>query len=48
VKLRVRRTVQDLTTLFEDLFRRGSDERGVEAGYVGEAEDEIDRLFGAL
>jgi predicted regulator of Ras-like GTPase activity (Roadblock/LC7/MglB family) len=48
VKLRVRRTVQDLNALFEDLFRRGSDDGGVEAGFVGEAEDEIDRLFGAL
>lgn len=48
VKLRVRRTVSDLTAVFEDLFRRGSDGSGVEAGYVGEAEDEIDRLFGAL
>lgn len=47
VKLRVRRTVQDLTEVFEALFRRGG-EASVEAGFVGEAEDEIDRLFGAL
>jgi predicted regulator of Ras-like GTPase activity (Roadblock/LC7/MglB family) len=48
VKLRVRRAVQDLTTLFAELFSRGGEQARVETGFVGEAEDEIDRLFGAL
>jgi predicted regulator of Ras-like GTPase activity (Roadblock/LC7/MglB family) len=48
VKLRVRRAVQELNTVFLDLFARGSADARVEAGFVGEAEDEIDRLFGTL
>ena len=48
VKLRVRRAVQDLADLFNELFSRAGDQARVEAGFVGEAEDEIDRLFGAL
>ncbi|HEX9894004.1 MAG TPA: roadblock/LC7 domain-containing protein, partial [Gemmatimonadales bacterium] len=48
VKLRVRRAVVDLSTLFEELFSRGGQTTTVEAGFVGEAEDEIDRLFGAM
>ncbi|MCU0620012.1 MAG: roadblock/LC7 domain-containing protein [Gemmatimonadales bacterium] len=47
VKLRVRGTVQELSTVFTDMFAR--DGRGaprIESGLVGEAEDEIDRLFG--
>ena len=49
VKLRVRRAVQDLATLFTELFARDpANSARVEAGFVGEAEDEIDRLFGAL
>jgi predicted regulator of Ras-like GTPase activity (Roadblock/LC7/MglB family) len=48
VKLRVRRAVQDLADLFNELFSRTGDQARVEAGFVGEAEDEIDRLFGAL
>jgi predicted regulator of Ras-like GTPase activity (Roadblock/LC7/MglB family) len=47
VKLRVRRTVSELNQLFEDLFRRVDPGLRVEAGFLGEAEDEIDRLFGA-
>ncbi|MBS1241377.1 MAG: hypothetical protein H6R40_804, partial [Gemmatimonadetes bacterium] len=48
VKLRVRRAIQDLDALFQELFTRGGDPARVEAGFLGEAEDEIDRLFGAL
>jgi predicted regulator of Ras-like GTPase activity (Roadblock/LC7/MglB family) len=47
VKLRVRGAVMDLTTLFEELFARQEPSPQVEAGFLGEAEDEIDRLFGA-
>ena len=49
VKLRVRATVQELSSVFTDMFAR--DGRGapkVETGLVGEAEDEIDRLFGGV
>ena len=49
VKLRVRSVVEALTALFTAMFARdaGAD-RGarVESGFVGEAEDEIDKLFG--
>ena len=57
VKLRVRGIVGDLSRVFADMFARegaggggvgggtGSG-RPVEGGFVGEAEDEIDRLFG--
>ena len=48
VKLRVRQAHGELVTLFEELFRRGSAGVAVETAFVGEAEDEIDRLFGAL
>ena len=48
VKLRVRRAVQDLDALFQELFDRGDEPARVESGFLGEAEDEIDRLFGAL
>lgn len=47
VKLRVRRAVQELGALFEEVFTRGGPAPRVEAGFLGEAEDEIDRLFGA-
>jgi predicted regulator of Ras-like GTPase activity (Roadblock/LC7/MglB family) len=48
VKLRVRGVVEALAALFTELFaREGAAERGgVETGFVGEAEDEIDKLFG--
>lgn len=48
VKLRVRQAHGELVALFEELFRRGSAGVAVETAFVGEAEDEIDRLFGAL
>ncbi len=47
VKLRVRPTVQDLGRIFNEMF--GRDQTGapkVESGLLGDAEDEIDRLFG--
>ncbi len=46
VKLRVRGAVAALTTVFEDVFQRTGPAPQVEAGFIGEAEDEIDRLFG--
>jgi predicted regulator of Ras-like GTPase activity (Roadblock/LC7/MglB family) len=46
VKLRVRGVVEELTSLFTAMFaREGAGDR-VETGFVGEAEDEIDKLFG--
>ena len=48
VKLRVRRAVGDLSVVFEELFSRGGQATTVEAGFVVEAEDEIDRLFGTM
>jgi predicted regulator of Ras-like GTPase activity (Roadblock/LC7/MglB family) len=48
VKLRIRRAVRELSAVFEELFARGPGAARVEAGYLGEAEDEIDRLFGSV
>jgi len=48
VKLRVRGAVLGLTAIFTAMFARGpAGERRVETGFVGEAEDEIDKLFGS-
>ena len=48
VKLRVRGVVENLSALFTAMFaREESGERRVELGFVGEAEDEIDKLFGS-
>jgi predicted regulator of Ras-like GTPase activity (Roadblock/LC7/MglB family) len=48
VKLRVRPTVGDLRHVFEDMFTRGNaGQAQVETGFMDEAEDEIDKLFGA-
>ena len=48
VKLRVRQTVLDLRQVFEDMFTRGpAGKPQVESGFLGEAEDELDKLFGA-
>lgn len=48
VKLRVRQTVMDLRQVFEDMFARGTaGQPKVETGFLGEAEDELDKLFGA-
>ena len=48
VKLRMRGAVHELTALFTALFARdmGNSSSGVDAGFVGEAEDELDKLFG--
>jgi predicted regulator of Ras-like GTPase activity (Roadblock/LC7/MglB family) len=47
VKLRVRSTVGNLSSLFTELFeRREVQPPRVEAAFLGEAEDEIDKLFG--
>lgn len=50
VRLRVRPVARDLTDLFTELFARGSSgSPGFQVGdeFLGEAEDEIDKLFGA-
>jgi predicted regulator of Ras-like GTPase activity (Roadblock/LC7/MglB family) len=48
VKLRVRSTVTRLSEVFTDMFNReGTSAPGVETEFLGEAEDEIDKLFGA-
>jgi hypothetical protein len=47
VKLRMRATVTELTTLFTEMFTRETGNAGhVDASFVGEAEDELDKLFG--
>ena len=48
VKLRVRGVVANLNALFAELFdRRQANPPRVEAAFLGEAEDEIDKLFGS-
>jgi len=47
VKLRVRPVVEGLSRLFTEMFERRSAPPRVEAAFLGEAEDEIDKLFGA-
>jgi predicted regulator of Ras-like GTPase activity (Roadblock/LC7/MglB family) len=48
VKLRVKAAVSDLNQVFTDMFNRTSTAGPqVETGFLGEAEDEIDKLFGA-
>lgn len=48
VKLRVRAAVQELNQVFADMFdREAADAPHVESGFLGDAEDEIDKLFGA-
>jgi len=47
VKLRVRPVVRDLTEIFREMFEREDLHRPqVDAGFVGDASDEIDKLFG--
>jgi len=47
VKLRVRPAVRDLTGIFQEMFEREDGHRPqVDASFVGEASDEIDKLFG--
>jgi predicted regulator of Ras-like GTPase activity (Roadblock/LC7/MglB family) len=48
VKLRVKSAVGRLSQVFTDMFNReGTSAPGVETEFLGEAEDEIDKLFGA-
>ena len=48
VKLRVKPAVGQLNQVFTDMFERdGTSAPGVESAFLGEAEDEIDKLFGA-
>jgi predicted regulator of Ras-like GTPase activity (Roadblock/LC7/MglB family) len=48
VKLRVKGAVVQLTQVFTDMFNRdGTSAPGVESEFLGDAEDEIDKLFGA-
>lgn len=48
VKLRVRAAVEELNQVFSDMFGRPrTDAPQVESGFLGDAEDEIDKLFGA-
>jgi predicted regulator of Ras-like GTPase activity (Roadblock/LC7/MglB family) len=48
VKLRVRQTVSELSKVFDDMFTSGgAGQVQMETGFVGEAEDELDKLFGA-
>ena len=47
VKLRVKNTVGELNKVFEGMFSQdGAGRSRVETGFLGEAEDEIDKLFG--
>lgn len=47
VKLRVRPAVRDLTALFTEMFtREETDAPRMDAGFLGEAAGEIDKLFG--
>lgn len=47
VKLRVKPAVGQLTQVFTEMFERdGAGAPGVESAFLGEAEDEIDKLFG--
>ena len=47
VKLRVKNTVSELNKVFENMFSQdGARGEPVESGFLGEAEDEIDKLFG--
>ena len=49
VKLRVRAAVLELNSVFTDMFARdGRTAPKMDTGLVGEAEDEIDRLFGGV
>ncbi len=48
VKLRLRATVGDLSSIFTAMFARDTGTSGhVDAEFVGEAEDEMDKLFGS-
>lgn len=48
IRIKVKGVVGELTRIFQEVFGRplAAGEAGMETGWVGEAEDEIDRLFG--
>lgn len=46
VRLKLKETVHDLTTLFEQVFSRGASGEPQAPGLLAGAEDEIDKLFG--
>jgi predicted regulator of Ras-like GTPase activity (Roadblock/LC7/MglB family) len=50
VRLKARGVVRQLNEIFRDVFERSSRpaQPAIETGFVSEAEDEIDRLFGDL
>ena len=45
VRLKMKQTVEELTTLFEQVFNRPPQERGGASGLLAGADDEIDKLF---
>jgi hypothetical protein len=48
VKLRMKSAVTELTTIFTAMFERGTESASqVDSAFLGEAEDELDKLFGA-
>ena len=48
VKLRMKGAVQDLTTIFTAMFERAPGAPSqVDSAFLGEAEDELDKLFGS-
>lgn len=48
VKLRMRNAVTELTTIFTAMFaREAAGDRSMDSAFVGEAEDELDKLFGS-
>src|SRR6187431_359564 len=48
VRLRMKAAVGQLNQVFTDMFNRdGTSAPGVESAFLGEAEDEIDKLFGS-
>lgn len=46
VRLRVKQTVQDLSELLQEMFRRADTQSAEQGGLLEGAEDEIDKLFG--
>ena len=46
VRLKMKETVGELTTLFHDVFSRGAPGKPQQAGLLAGADDEIDKLFG--
>ena len=46
VRLKMKETVVELTTLFHEVFSRGGPGKPQQAGLLAGADDEIDKLFG--